>query len=391
MRKLTIIFLILLAGTFALEGVGVRGGWILLSFFLIVLSLREKIKGPRTISSMFVVFLAASFLSFPFSTNLVNSIVFLVLYASCFFAFLYTYNNKETIKRFIPPLIFTLSFLFSLYSLLTINYSLFPTPGHGYQFVASRFGSHNHLADFLLLPLIICFYYLFSGRTKNSPAQSLLTIIYSLLTILFLPYFLFSYSRSAYLSLMIVLAVMTWGFVKSKTFKPALTSLGLFILTITLSVLFLFSTSEYFARSGVFTTTNETLNRQNNLSYKTPFGGRGEYVREALFSILERPLLGVGPGNFVVASKEFNPIAGLWTESAHNIFLDITAENGVIAGVVFILLIAELLGRSKKNVFFYMALAMLLNFQTDYTYRIFSFMLLFFTLLGLSYSEESRK
>ena len=126
---------------------------------------------------------------------------------------------------------------------------------------------------------------------------------------------------------------------------------------------------------------NELLNR-NDL-----WKARSEYLNQTMLSILERPLLGVGPGNFVYASKKYTKPTESWTETAHNIFLEIFVENGIPAGIVFVLIMFQIFRQSERSLFFYLALSMLINFQFDYTYRIYSFLLLFFTLLGVSYKE----
>lgn len=40
-------------------------------------------------------------------------------------------------------------------------------PFDGYQLVFSRFGSHNHLGDFLVLPMLISLYFLFKKGQKK--------------------------------------------------------------------------------------------------------------------------------------------------------------------------------------------------------------------------------
>ena len=64
-------------------------------------------------------------------------------------------------------------------------------------------------------------------------------------------------------------------------------------------------------------------------------------------------------------------------------------ENGILAGLIFFAIIIVAFKRSKPEAFSIAAFVLLLNFQTDYTYRIFSLFLLFFILLGVSYEEKN--
>ena len=123
------------------------------------------------------------------------------------------------------------------------------------------------------------------------------------------------------------------------------------------------------------------LVKKNDLRHKSLLGGRPQILTQGLSYILERPLLGAGPGNFIYASQKLRN--GSYTETAHNIFVDILVENGIPAGVVFLLIIIEFFRRSDKKLPFFLALGLLVNFQTDYTYRIYSLFLLFFIILGL--------
>jgi tetratricopeptide (TPR) repeat protein len=135
---------------------------------------------------------------------------------------------------------------------------------------------------------------------------------------------------------------------------------------------------------------------------KTFFAYRNFYATEGLFSLASKPLFGVGPGNFGYASDQYTKDPTLHSDTGHNLFVDVFVENGMLAGIVFLTLFLLILSNIKvklqkadikylntNNVLYvFLFLAMLLNFQTDYTYLIHSFFLLFFVLLGLTYDEE---
>jgi O-antigen ligase len=176
---------------------------------------------------------------------------------------------------------------------------------------------------------------------------------------------------------------MVLEMIRVKTFKFSLPAGILLLTTVGVSLLLIFSVIQ-----GEGTSLSEKMSRvfteKHYLEYKSADGNRIEYTTDGLASILQNPLLGVGPGNFVLISQSNWKPGYLWTESGHNILLDIFVENGVLAGVFFILIIYQFLKQASRNVFFFMALALLFNFLTDYTYRIFSFFLLFYILQGLA-------
>src|SRR5262249_42479390 len=132
-----------------------------------------------------------------------------------------------------------LSKLLLILSLVFIVFSiLFSSPGgllagispkNGYQMVFSPFGSHNHLGDFLVLSLILsCFL-----MVKKNYQTSLVLIL------IIAPFYLFSFSRSAYTALSASLVIMLIRFVMDKLdFKVY--QRGVFLVLIVISVAMFF-------------------------------------------------------------------------------------------------------------------------------------------------------
>ncbi len=405
-----LFFIGFLASIFIFEGLGIAYGRFISIFLIVIFPIllfinsifkKEKINLNKKLTPLLLLLFILTTFSTLFSVNLVNSLVYLIFYVAIFPVFIYTNHFKKDLSKLIIPFIFIISIFFCLFSIINnqlpvINIS------NGYQLVFSFFGSHNHLGDLLILPLISLFYILLSRTDITRGTFPFLSVVSSqLLIVFFTPFFLFSYSRSAYLSLILTLVIMLIYFYRTKRLKilsvvsgqPARNASqrvagGLSVVSITivivLSLIFLFSVTGNSNKNKV----TQTLKNNYQLGYKSPYGARGEYAREAILSTIEKPIFGVGAGNFIVASKKYNPVKGLWTESSHNIFLDIAAENGIITFIFFIILIIIILRKSEKNVFFFMAVGLLLNFQTDYTFRIFSLLLFFFILMGLAYEKN---
>lgn len=297
---------------------------------------------------------------------------------------LFLHTPKLKAERYLSSSIVLMGVLLSLYCLI-INVlqlkSLFPT--HGYQLVFSRFGSHNHLGDFLLLPLFICLYNL-----KNN--QNRLTN--SLLLIFFFPFFILSYSRSAYLSFTVVFVLFLinwlWNIKKSIIKKSVLLLTGGALVSLTAT--FFIATVFEFKRTPIFGSVNKTLTTHFGLKFKHFGANRLEYANTALQSIKEKPLFGVGPGNFVYASEKYSNIPNYRTHSSHNIFLDIWVEYGSIVFIAVLLLagikMRDLLKGKNGNAM--LLLALFINFQTDYTFKLVPLMVLFLTVMLIKPAED---
>lgn len=384
------IFVFVLSLVFLLDGLGLPNGRVL-TFYLILLSplilfyknFREKtpIYLPKNLSILFGIFFAVSAISTINSQNVQKSFEYLILYVSYFLAFIYTYNYKERLQKPLVGLIFIFSATFCAYSLLVkfmISNEFFTLlPQHGYQLVYSRFGSHNHLGDFLLVPIIIIFYSLFSRQIKTFfAAPSIISLGL---------FFILSFSRSAYLSLIFSLSLVVF-FLKDKLFKKTALIQVLLLLFLTSSLLFFFLSARD-TNIPTLSKINSALGEKSFLYNKQFLGKRPQIIKQAIESTKENPLLGTGPGNFYIASTKHTDRTPQ-TETAHNLFLDIFVENGALAGLISLAIAVLTIRGSKKSALSFAALAIFLNFQTDYTYRILSFFLLFMVLVGINYEEK---
>ena len=388
----TTAFVILVVLTFTLEGSGVSRGreiaflLILASPFFLLLTdfLNHRVlSAPKVLAVLTAAFLFFCLISTIFSGDKQTSFEYLLLYLSLSLVALSIYNHKDEVTNVLPKLIVSLAFLFSLLTLaIKIFSGVYPNliPDTGYQLVFPAFGSHNHLGDFLVLAILICIYQVVIEKSK----------LYWSLLILFIPFFIFSYSRSAYLSLEIILLLLTIHFVKNKlinwrTFKFA----GLVFSLALLATLFLATVGE-FKNTPILENVHENLISEANLGDKYFLGRRLEFARQAWQSFVEKPFWGIGPGNFVLVSKAHSQILAFSTDSSHNLFLDILSENGIFSLILFLTIIILVFKRSDRNkpLNFLLLTALLLNFQTDYTFRIYGLALLTAILLGVNYQAN---
>ena len=375
-----LIFYVFLSAIFLFEGLGIQGGReisfyiiLVMPFFLFFLQFIQKkeIVVPKKLSIVYILFILFSALATFISINTDRSFSYLLFYISLFLIFNYVLNNTEAIKKYIIPYIFGLSFLLTIYSVflkyLIQNNIWSLIPEHGYQFVFPKFGLHNHLGDFLILPLTICSYYLVKGKSKLLPILGIL---------FFIPFLIFSYSRSAYVSVILTcfllfFAMKRAGQAISKKFIVAIACI-----IVVLASFFLFTMSE----TQVF--KSDVVEKKMTL---TP---RLNFFYDAVRSMIDSPF-GVGPNNYVYISGKYSQLTRYFSYSSHNIFFDVLVENGIFASVFFIYFIYLIIKRSDDtSVIFFCFLATLINFQTDYTHNIYSYILLFFVLMALVYRQK---
>jgi len=395
MQKLSfILIIILLSAIFITEGFGFPGLRPITYYLILVLAglallssffLKQRINVPRKIGLLVFFFLVLTLLSHIFSVNLEKSVLSFFLYFSAFSLFLYAYNNQKKLKQVFPIFLIVIAFALATYS-LWLNYQMlslinfrYLMPNDGFNLVYSTYAKHNHLGDFLLLILVANFYFLLAGKYR------LANII---LIIVFLPQFMLSYSRSAYSALAISMVVMLIFYLRKK--RKGESRIRQYFLILVLLLVSL--TSLFYAFSLTKNVQNQSFIQHVRQYYpenikqvsKVTLNGRDQYWQEAFTSIKERPLFGLGLGNFFNASTRHTPTPFEWVRTSLNMFLTVFTETGVIAGLVFMLIILQLLLRAKKNsLYFYLWLALLINFMTDYTYAIYSMFILFFILAGL--------
>lgn len=371
------------------EGLGIYLGRDLSRFFLIsfplMAFLNSQLKGekfhiPVKISLLWTFFLLLSFFSTIKSTNFAISLEWLFFHLSLFFSFLYFYNHKNLIPTILQigivcSLIFSVYTLFIYSGFFLFGFSFVPLPNDGYQFIYSKFGSHNHLGDWLVIFIIpVCFYI-----SKNK------FVIGYILGLLFFGLIIGSYSRSAYISLSVTLLVLAYW--KRKIFSR--TRLKIIICGIIALIGLSFVVVKEVQNLPLIGGVHNFIKINANLTDKDITARRFGFFDQAIHGIISKPYFGYGPGNFFEVSTLYTTY-GTRTQSAHNIIFDTASELGIPATLIFLSIIGLLVWNQFKypTIISLMIAAFLINSLTDYTYRIYSFMFLFIVLAGLSYQEK---
>lgn len=375
----------------AVEGLGIAYGhdasyWLIviiapLCFVHTVLN-KKKLVFPKKISLIFLFFLLSQLLSTIFSVNATSSFALLFLTIANGMFFICTYNYSKELDTSIPVVIFFLTLLFIIYS-ASLNQGLFAlhVPDTGYQFVYSKYGSHNHIGDFIILPIILAIYHLYKRTMLKSSIIAIIT---------FIPFVILSFSRSSYFTLALSTIIIHFMHLKQEVGLRVKLVTRIFLLGIIFSTLFLIiGTTSQASNQRLLRTFHNFFVQNKHLQTKDILGSRIEYLKEAYHAFGENPLIGIGPNNFIVASNKYteNPYKAT-TRSPHNIFIEVLVGQGIIGFVFFLLLILLILKNTKKTSLFFVFLAMLINFQTDYTYQINGFFLLFFIVAGVITNDK---
>ncbi len=172
---------------------------------------------------------------------------------------------------------------------------------------------------FTTLLLIIGLYF-FSAFRKNISVKTIYFIGIALVS----ANILFTFSRSAWLMTMMgtmVILVLFWRG-KEKILMPI-------FVAIALAVVIIFSSANLF---------KERVER-DSLPTHNSIADRELYIRQALKSISQYPLIGVGIGDYTKSVfEQDHRLRPIWFyQPVHNIFILITAELGIVGLVLFLL------------------------------------------------------
>ncbi|MCM8787881.1 MAG: hypothetical protein NC935_07535, partial [Candidatus Omnitrophica bacterium] len=294
--------------------------------------------------------------------NLGLSIEGFFFYLNILILIIFFLNNQTLSGRIIYLIIkFTPPFFIILF-ISTVIFNQWPKNlgFTEYNFFFSFYNKHNHLGDLLGLAIIYSF---FSKKIKQA--------------LFFLPFFLFSFSRSAMLAIISVFIVYI-AFQLFKNYKDyrknkivdLLLSLGIFF----------FSTFFFLIKTGIL------INKTNRF-----FEPRFIYFATSIKGIINHPF-GIGFFNFGALSGVENLI-GSFSSEIHNLLLEIILGGGVMSCIFFSLFlfffIKEIYRKDKRR--FFMVVYLLIIFSFDYVYNIFFFLIFFFIILIDSLPTQKKR
>jgi O-antigen ligase len=183
-------------------------------------------------------------------------------------------------------------------------------------------------------------------------------------------------------------------FKKQKIFKSFLIMLIIFILSFPVSSLILSQSHRDGNEATLAFKRAKSIADLEELSVKSRIG-----IWKATFrSILKHPLLGVGIGNYPIILDE-DVSAAKKGASAHNLYLDVASETGLLGLIASLLIFLEILRRCwrfiKKNGYILYITCFLFFYVWLLIYNLFDVvllndkvLLLFMVALGIVYYEQ---
>lgn len=336
-----------------------------------------KIYFPKKTTSAYLVFLAFSFLSLAVNRTDIVSLRAIIFSFSGFWLLVFGYQNKGFLRKTFLYFLLIVCLFFSLTSYLGIFFSaireLFVRVATGSSYFFITQFVHNHLGDWLGLAIVITIFFINEKPRRLWPY---------LLTIIFLPLFFLSQSRSAFLALMVT--VFLTILINKTSQKISKIIVGVLIIV---SVLFLLITIKE-VNFWPIKNLRRPLLEKKLIVEKSLVNMRDQYFSAALKGFISSPILGVGPGQYYLLSKKYSNGNYQVSGTSHNMFLDLLSERGLL-GLLAFLFFLYLILRGKRNIYFWLLIYLLINFQTDYTFTLAAFQWVFFILASLNLKDEN--
>lgn len=256
------------------------------------------------------------------------------------------------------------------------NKSLFPFLSTSpYQFVLRIQNEHNHLGDL-------------AGLTSTSLLVGSFHPIFTIPTLIFTFVIMgISFSKSAFLGIFIVSCILAIQ-------KRGMYIFGFFSILVVTFIIIAVYTKEFsnipFVQSG-----QKIMLQKLNLNPKPLLSVRDFYYPQVIraweSAPFEQLLFGYGSGNYIYPSVKTGTATNLTPTETHNIFLSLFVENGVLSLFWFLIFCSLIvsIGLKQGNPSVYLFMYLLTNFQTDFTYAIPFFMVLFFIFAGQSIHQKT--
>lgn len=216
---------------------------------------------------------------------------------------------------------------------------------------------HSHLADYLLLVIPFLISLFFFAKEKRS------LFVWGGLIILYFFCFVLTFSRGAYVILPLVIAFLFFLIKPKEVLKRTLFGLTIVVPVILLIFISLLS-YRLPLKNEKLLTSRSWLAKQ---VIKPDFdANRIDYWQQAWDGFLSKPLFGYGIGTYSLVAIRFQRQESNWSSYAHNFYLQLLAEGGILAFLSFLGLLffvfqkAWLIIKTKKDPFVLGALGAIL-------------------------------
>jgi len=188
--------------------------------------------------------------------------------------------------------------------------------------LATSWGKSNYLATFFVLIIPIAIGYFLTQNSHKAKLFSGISLIFMFSALIM------TLSRGGILALMISMVFLLFGVVRARTMIPIIIA----FLTITLIVM-------------LNPLTSVIIDRLATVERSYSYMMRVNFYSDVWNLIIDNPIVGVGLGNLGYNSQ----FKILTHASAHNIFLGLMGETGIVGAVLFFILFGKIISRYIKD------------------------------------------
>ncbi|MGA2775293.1 MAG: O-antigen ligase family protein [Candidatus Omnitrophota bacterium] len=321
--------------------------FLLISYSLIFLWLKSDLKSSTDNAYSFSVSLAIALfgllavLSFIFSIYKHDSLLALLRlfsYIGIFYLLIKSFSGDMFRKLLgMVVIIGTVLSLYSIFQYLDFFEHSWWIPS---QFPAASYVNHNHFAGYLELTIPLTLGFIFSHLAESKPKKIILTLAISIQAAAFI----LTQSRGGWLSLLIALLIMGVVLIKNKELKVKYFIISIILLALLFGFI-TFNEKEVLQRVG---TMGSAVFKPQGLELSLE--GRNKIWEGALGMIKDKPLLGVGIGDFDAGFYRFCPEGfAMRAVYAHNDYLQMAAEMGLLAPLLMLLIFATIISAGIRQ------------------------------------------
>ena len=296
--------------------------------------------------------------------------------------------DREMMKRVIN-IVIMLAACLSLYGIL----QYFDIIGHPWwnpkEFLASTFVNHNHFAGYLELVIPVAVIALARALRDTENKGMAYKAALAAAAAVMAAAFIIAQSRGAWISLSISFLVGTYFTLRKRTYDKK--GIALFILFVVLIAVLAF-----FGKDII----KERVETVSDLGSDSSSVTRLKVWQGAIGIIKDNPVIGTGIGTFVWGFNRYRP-EGLNVQAnfAHNEYLNMAAEMGVLAGFIMLWLFfaAAGMGIIREKALHYSVgcavgvMSLALHGLVDFNFHIPANMLLFTVWMAFIVSDSRHK